>query len=912
MNLNSASLFSMFVYGDHAIGEPGPYGSTIIGEQKDGAFYALAFYLPDTNEVVVAYRGTDDDGWTGDKPTGWPIGVGLYGLPETQAEKAFAFYNDVLADIADPSHPAHVASTASISFTGHSLGGGLAGLVSSLNHKPAYVFDAMPFVDSANNLYGDVTGENAASHTYWSTLAFPNGVPQEPSFAQVQAASMAGEALSGFRYGMSIPVPGGFVISSGHDAQVIMQNELIGGTLTDPNELHSMGLLAIALHGGLQHTEDEKSGGNAIYKYLFDGSFASGLGFATTTALQDALAYSLDDGAAALDSLFSDMAIIGNMLRTGPGLYADALARMSITHAVHVATEEGSLRSGLIEVASGYANIALTGVHDAEAMVLDLLQYSTGAFGGATFDVPLSGYANLAVELSGYGGEVHLGPGGTLYFGSLYDDDIYGSASADYIVSLGSDAQFSDTIRGGGGSDIIVASSGNDEITGGAGNDAINGGAGADKSFYSGNIADYGIAIQGTKVVLTDTVSNRDGVDTLTGIEELFFDDGSIIVANLPKAPTSFQVSYANVHTHIGMVAGSPFYAAALTNIVDADGGSNLMEIDASRTDASILPYLTIDGRKLLFNGIAPVGTFNIGFRTYDAANNVRSETQVVAVEVHENVAPTGVAWDMDRGGNAGSILEGAVANTEVGYIRVVDENGQRAGGSGENYSIRLLGDYAHTYRLVDDGDTIAGSHEHYHRVVVVDPGNVDYEFDSSPDLVLEITDIAGNVETFTLQVDVRNIADTNWKELTAGTTVQIRSKTGGNQDDKLDASVSNGTYNLYGGAGGDTLIGGKGADKLDGGVGNDTMRGNGGNDDLYALFGSDTVYGGTGSDTVHLGVRPPHADNVYFDGNFLVVESGDAVTRIYSDVETIHVASYWLGDFYYSRQEFYDEFLAA
>jgi Ca2+-binding RTX toxin-like protein len=923
MDINSASLFSMFVYGDHAVGEPGPYGSTIIRQQKDGDFYALAFYLPDTNEVVVSYRGTDDqDGEYGDKLTGWPIGVGLYGLPETQADKAFAFYNDVLADIADPFHPAHVASTATISFTGHSLGGGLAGLVSSFAGKPAFVFDSMPFIDAANNLHADVTGLNPpgvpiisdAIRAYWSALAFPDGQPHEPSFSLVQAASMAGEALSGLRYGQSVPVPGGFVISSGHDAQTIVQNELYGGTLTDSGELHSMGLLAIALHGGLQHSEDEKAGGNAFYKYLFDATFASGLGFATPTALQDALAYSLNEGTSALDSFFSDMAIIGNMLRTGPGPYADALARMSIKHAVHVATEDGNLRTGLIEVRDGYANIALTGVHDPDAMVLDLLLYGNDAFSGAMFDVPPNGYANIAVELSGYGGEVHLGPGGTLYFGSLYNDDIYGSSSDDVIVSLGTDDMFFDVVRGGGGNDLIYASAGNDLVYGGAGNDTLNGGAGHDKAHYSGNMADYGIAIVGDKVRLTDAIANRDGVDTLIGIEELVFADGSIMTANLPKAPTSFQVWQVNAHTHTGMVSGSQSYAAALTNIVDVDSGSNLMEIDASQTDAAILPYLTITGNKLTFNGIAPIGTFDIGLRTYDAANNVRSETQVVALEIQENTAPIGVSWDTGRPGNGGTILEGAGTNTVVGYIRVSDENGQRDGGSGENYSIRLLGDYANTYRLTDDGDIIPGAHEHYHKVIVVDPNNVDYEYDATPALELEITDVAGNVRTFTLEVNVQDVANTNWKETNPGTAGQIRNRGGYSQDDTMDASVSLGTYNLTGGAGGDTLIGGRGDDKLDGGVGNDILRGNAGVDQLYALSGSDTVYGGIGHDTVHLtsSMMPEYVGHASFENGFLVLESGDTTVRIYSDVETIHISTYYLGDFFYTQSQYMSQFLAA
>ncbi len=839
MNLNNASLFSMSVYNDLEVGETGPYGSTVIRSVVSGDFAAVAFYVASTNEVVVAYRGTDDqEGEFGDKLTGWPIGIGLYGLPETQADKAFAFYNDVLADIADPAHPAHVASTASISFTGHSLGGGLAGLVSSFAGKPAFVFDSMPFTDAATNLHADVTGPDAANFSYWSALAFPDGQPHEPSFSLVQAASMGGEVLSDLRYGRNFTIPttiGGVVISSGHDAQTIVQNELYGGTLTDPVDLHSMGLLAIALHGGLQHSEDEKAGADAFYQYLFDASFASGLGFASTTALQDALAHSLSEGTSSLDSFFSDMTIIGNILRTGFSPYADALARMSITHAVHVATENGNLRSGLIEVRDGYANIALTGVHDAEAMVLDLLQYSSSAFGGATFDVPLSGHTNLAVELSGYGGEVHLGPGGTLYFGSLYDDDIYGSASADFIVSLGSDSQFSDTIRGGGGNDTILASSGNGEITGGAGNDTINGGAGTDKAFYSGNIADYGIAVVGSKIVLTDTMADRDGVDTLTGIEELFFDDGSIIVANLPKAPTSFDIDVASdLHTHIARLGVRA--VASLTNVVDVDGGTNRLEIDAENTDAVILPYLQAGGSNLYFLDDVPAGSYQVGLRTYDAVNGVRSETQVVSIGVQENTAPTGVWWE-----SGGTLNENPADGALVGYLRVADADTSFNNGYGEVFAFSMIGDYGQTY-----GVSLAGPGRF--KISVLDGGNVDYERDNSPTLTFKVTDIAGHQRTFDVDISVANTANTSWMETAAGTASMTRTRNGGSQDDYMDASIFNGKYTLNGGAGGDTLIGGKNNDTINGGVGNDIMRGNGGNDRFESYSGSDTIYGGLGT----------------------------------------------------------------
>lgn len=467
-----------------------------------------------------------------------------------------------------------------------------------------------------------------------------------------------------------------------------------------------------------------------------------------------------------------------------------------------------------------------------------------------------------------------------------------------------------DIILGHGGADEIYGGADDDDITGGAGNDTIDGGAGIDKAFYSGNIADYGIGIVGDKVVLTDTVANRDGVDTLTGIEELFFDDGSIIVANLPKAPTSFQVSHVPAHTYTGMVSGPQSYAAWLTNVVDPDGGTNRMEIDASRTDAAILPYLVISSSGMLsFNGIAPSGTFDIGLRTYDAANNVRSETQVIALEVQENTAPVGVTWN-PNGPTPGTIAENPDLNAIVGYLRISDPNGHLAGSSGENYSIRLIGDYSSTYAVIDDGDFVYGSHEHYHYVRVIDPGNVDYERDAMPELTVEITDVAGNVSVFTLQVTVQDTDGFSWST-SAGTATQTRSVNGGGGDDILNASASLGSYIINGGAGGDTINGGKGSDNIDGGVGNDIMRGNAGIDHFKSYSGSDTIYGGTGNDSVDLSpfLRPTNIDDAYMSGGFLVIERDDTVVKIYQDVEQITMGVPWVGNFSWTRAEFLAEF---
>lgn len=87
-------------------------------------FYGIAYQLA-SGEKVIAYRGTDDyngilDYFTSKDVGSWTLGTGNYRAE--QALMALQFYNGVAGNPSDTRTP-------NISFTGHSLGGGLAGYV---------------------------------------------------------------------------------------------------------------------------------------------------------------------------------------------------------------------------------------------------------------------------------------------------------------------------------------------------------------------------------------------------------------------------------------------------------------------------------------------------------------------------------------------------------------------------------------------------------------------------------------------------------------------------------------------------------------------------------------------------------------------------------------------------------------
>lgn len=110
-------------------------------DDRNAGLYA-ASYLRD-GKTIISFRGTDrftTDGATGegsDITNGWTVGAG-FGTG-SQAARAKSFF-----ELATGSS-VYTPASDSVSVTGHSLGGGLAGFVSVLSGASGVIFDHMPF-----------------------------------------------------------------------------------------------------------------------------------------------------------------------------------------------------------------------------------------------------------------------------------------------------------------------------------------------------------------------------------------------------------------------------------------------------------------------------------------------------------------------------------------------------------------------------------------------------------------------------------------------------------------------------------------------------------------------------------------------------------------------------------------------
>jgi len=116
---------------------------------------------------------------------------------------------------------------------------------------------------------------------------------------------------------------------------------------------------------------------------------------------------------------------------------------------------------------------------------------------------------------------IHAGTYADIVHGDAGDDTIWASSGWD-VVWGGSG---SDQIHGQWGNDTLNGGSGDDIINGGVGNDVLDGGEGYDRALFSGDRDSYTISRIGNG---SYQVAGTDGVDTITGIEALRFDDGEV------------------------------------------------------------------------------------------------------------------------------------------------------------------------------------------------------------------------------------------------------------------------------------------------------------------------------------------------------------------------------------------------
>ncbi|MEI6332489.1 MAG: Calx-beta domain-containing protein, partial [Pseudanabaena sp. ELA645] len=148
-------------------------------------------------------------------------------------------------------------------------------------------------------------------------------------------------------------------------------------------------------------------------------------------------------------------------------------------------------------------------------------------------------FSNLSIDGSGY--RFDINEGGWLTTQAAFNNDTYearGDVSGNIytLTSYGTRLAYGVQIEKAIGTisnDTFYGNSLDNSFTGRLGNDALFGGAGNDVAIYSGLRAQYQVSTNATGgFTITDFIANRDGADSLNGIEFIQFSDQTISLAS--------------------------------------------------------------------------------------------------------------------------------------------------------------------------------------------------------------------------------------------------------------------------------------------------------------------------------------------------------------------------------------------
>ncbi len=900
---------------------PIPAGwSWVSRNPQDDATGFEAAALGNGAEIVISFAGTYPT-----SPGDWAANIGLAtGQGSVQLEQAARYYLDVRRQ--NPS--------ATITLTGHSLGGGLAALVGVFFHVPATTFDQAPFANSAqsnsllsnplNILTPDVAAELKATlvndgYTEAELAPLTNFLLIRPTDGSIPNSNLIdiirvdGEFTSALGVGAFDPI--------GNPATVITH-----GPHFEPSiDLHDIALLtdfvmsdatASTVAGQKQSLSEVTKKLTDLLGMMFDGNLYSHTTNATNTTDEDFLNH-----------------LIRHEAGVPGAITADAMVTRFTSDLWKLAQDGGlTMNDSAIYYNQNNVSKALT----AFAMQKYYEEQSGGVGTGKTLFQNIGGGVHFDTEaVVGAGNSITSTKGYTQYFQnylngtsllSLQERSLISTVLPqlrDWYVQAGANGMAAadtfnrgafmlggkngDALIGGSGDDLLVGNEGNDVLQGGTGNDTLLGGAGNDTYIINGDA----------------TVEDQQGKDTI-----IF--NGKAITMLIRQQDGSFQTADGSIK------------------------GNNAVLID------------TVNGNTLTFGHNFAEGDFGIKF--YDPLAGPLPET-MDATDAAEH------AWGPDAvfalGGN--DVVTGY--DDGQGYGPVIVTTGD---GTAKDMA------YAETLQGCDGNDYVYSEHYtdylQFTTDVAIKKGNTDIGSDNFGDILLGNAgddELFGGLNNDALLGGVGNdllIAgagddqifgdremdgrtgwgDPNYSTLTwmkndngvwgvgqwqspnyipvppitdpadsgndtiyAGNGKDTIEGGGGNdviygenEDDKICGdyaqadSPNAGNDYLDGGNGNDTIIGQGGDDILRGGTGddimngdgnysdifdgndyldggddNDTLWGEGGNDILLGGAGTDTLDGGSGADILNGGTGN---DTIYTSGNDTIVYNlGDGTDTI-------------------------------
>jgi Ca2+-binding RTX toxin-like protein len=515
-------------------------------EDVSTGFFAINY--TDGTDTILSYRGTDQFGAT--SPDIWQGWISGLGVPAAQIMHALAYYKDV-TDHAITDGPQNVI------LTGHSLGGGLAGMIGALTGNRTVVFDNMP--------YGSITG----------LMGLVYGVL--PSASSVTAYNVLGEWLT---YARAAELPLATAVYGALSPQALMSAAILAQETTHtmlthtlavlhPTKLHSQALNVTLTYGNMMASQAWTNVADVIIPALFDDAVAAALGIAKTPGGVEAydvmmrkIAYSAVSavspsgeegmvfGNAAIGSLFVDANKLGSVRDEGrlsetTEKLLNPIGKLIVEHAGLQAQNKLEMdlnyngpSFGIITTTNERVEINLSddkwkwesievppvSILGRKEMV-ELLVVSEGAdvsaIAASLWTDGLDAVKKIDIAYIDSGSSFNLEPESppdfvTLFVANDEDNTITGS-------------EYDEFVAGGDGMDVIDLKEGNDFASGGDDDDTLklgdgnnfgSGGEGTDTVDYSDMTT--GIEIRGSSLVPHGLeVKHGSYEDNLVGIEKI-------------------------------------------------------------------------------------------------------------------------------------------------------------------------------------------------------------------------------------------------------------------------------------------------------------------------------------------------------------------------------------------------------
>lgn len=421
-------------------------------------FAAAAFQNPDTKEIVFAFRGTEPDKsiytFLQDAITDAQLAVSGNALGKpNQFNDAFTFFDKTLKKIGKGNYSGY-------SFTGHSLGGGIAQYMTYITNKTgkSVTFDAVgigqaiPHVDPASfkGYITDYVNQNDIIGEYGVQLGdtiYLKDTSKQDGAVDEMSRRLVAEIVNKARTNSGTPIP--------PEVANAVQKALFGKDSQESKmPTHELGSL---LENG--KLSEAVAGSNATWK---------------VNALQ---------GAANVSSF------VANGVKF---IFVDIpLAEIKITIAVTAAAIEvaaqvgGSIIRGASEavgIAAGVLADAIattTKISESVALGIGLLLGGDVYIKGTDEKDDIEAWrtnGGLVLKKAAY---VEALGGDDRVEGTELGDTIYAGSGNDYVKAEGGD----DFVSGGSGNDFLIGDEGNDVLIGGEGDDYLEGEEGDDKLY---------------------------------------------------------------------------------------------------------------------------------------------------------------------------------------------------------------------------------------------------------------------------------------------------------------------------------------------------------------------------------------------------------------------------------------------